>query len=38
LKERDKRLALIIIGLLLLIPVAWALLTMVLGFLVDLFI
>ena len=38
MSERDKRLAMIIIGLVVLVPVAWALVTLVLTFLFDQFI
>jgi hypothetical protein len=36
--ERDKRLAIIILGVILLIPVAYALIATVIGYLVELFI
>lgn len=36
--QRDRRLALIIIGLLLAIPLIWGILTYVVGFIVDLFV
>ena len=36
--QRDKRLAIIILGVLIMIPIALALLTAVIGFIVDLFI
>lgn len=38
MNERDRRLALIIIGMLLLIPLALALLTYVVGFVIDQFV
>ncbi len=38
MNQRDKRLAIIILGVLIMIPIALALLTAVIGFIVDLFI
>jgi hypothetical protein len=38
MQKRDRRLALIIIGLVLLVPIAWALLTVVIRQVVEMFI